>query len=119
MCAPYQHAKRHLTNTAVVQDATCGAQLASGETSAVEVVCPWSNTEQTLIESMDEDDSLTFETHGGPTNGHTVAQLDSQVQICVVLAVQTRCLEAVACLPNGSCCTRGRYFTVYKDCCPS
>ena len=64
-------------------------QLVSGDASAVEVVCPWSNTEETLIETMDEDTTTSFEAQ----DGHAVVSSGSQVSDPQCLAAM--CTAAV------------------------
>ncbi|KAK9835485.1 hypothetical protein WJX74_001225 [Apatococcus lobatus] len=51
--------------------------------AAVEVVCPWSNTSATLVESMDEDgkEGPTFEMDGARTNGHVEPQSNVQASV--------------------------------------
>lgn len=61
-------------------------QVVSGEAGspAVEVVCPWSNTGETLVESIDgdfDDGAAAADPDGkpGPSNGHMAHYSEAQV----------------------------------------
>ncbi len=57
----------------------CELQLESGEIGGVEVVCPWSNTEETIVESMDEEDTAGLAPEDALSNGHTTPKAEHQV----------------------------------------
>lgn len=77
----------------------------------MEVVCPWSNTGSTFVESMDEDGDVasTSEPDGARTNGH--AEPQSTVQVGPAPAAHLAGF-ASSCQSDSAAC----FWCVLTDC---